>query len=90
MAIYAIFDALGGVTPVLGIDSRWTLMVVYLAALTLHIWTIEGHFDLVDPALDRAAQIDGATPWQTFRHVLLPLAVPILAVVFSCCRSSSS
>ena len=29
-----------------------------------------------------AAQIDGATPWQTFRYVFLPMSVPILAVVF--------
>ena len=82
VALYAIFDSLGQVTPVLGIDSHWTLMVIYLSALTLHIWTIKGYFDSVDPALDKAAQIDGATPWQTFRHVFLPLSVPILAVVF--------
>jgi maltose/maltodextrin transport system permease protein len=82
IAIYAMFDALGGVAPALGIESHWTLMLIYLSALTLHVWTIKGYFDSVDPALDRAAQIDGATPWQTFRHVFLPLSVPILAVVF--------
>ena len=82
VALYAIFDSLGGVTPVLGIDSHVTLMVIYLSALTLHIWTIKGYFDSIDPALDKAAQIDGATPWQTFRMVFLPLAVPVLAVVF--------
>jgi maltose/maltodextrin transport system permease protein len=26
--------------------------------------------------------VDGATHWQAFRHVLLPMAVPILVVVF--------
>jgi len=82
VAIYAIFDSLGDATPVLGIDSHWALVLVYLSALTLHIWTIKGYFDNLDPALDEAAIIDGATPWQSFRHVLLPLAVPILAVVF--------
>lgn len=82
IALYTIFDALGGVTPVLGRNSQWALMLTYLSAITLHIWTIKGYFDSVDPALDKAAQIDGATPWQTFRHVFLPLATPILAVVF--------
>ena len=82
VALYAIFDSLGDVSPALGIDSHWALIVVYLSALTLHIWTIKGYFDNLDPALDKAAQIDGATPWQTFRLVFLPLAVPILAVVF--------
>ena len=82
IALYTIFDALGGVTPILGRNSHWALILTYLSALTLHIWTIKGYFDSIDPALDKAAQIDGATPWQTFRHVFLPLATPILAVVF--------
>ena len=82
VALYAIFDSLGDVSPVLGIDSHWALVLVYLSAITLHIWTIKGYFDGLDPALDKAAQIDGATPWQTFRLVFLPLAVPIVAVVF--------
>jgi len=82
VALYAIFDSLGDVSPLLGIDSHWALVIVYLSAVTLHIWTIKGYFDGLDPALDKAAQIDGATPWQTFRLVFLPLAVPIVAVVF--------
>lgn len=82
VALYAIFDSLGEVSPALGIDSHWALILVYLSAITLHIWTIKGYFDSLDPALDRAAEIDGATPWQTFRYVFLPLAVPIVAVVF--------
>ena len=82
VALFAIFDNLGDVTPLLGIDSHWSLVLVYLSGLTLHIWTIKGYFDNLDPALDKAAQIDGATPWQTFRWIFLPLAVPILAVIF--------
>ncbi len=82
VALYAIFDSLGEVTPILAIDSHWALIAVYLSGVTLHIWTIKGYFDSVDPAMDKAAQIDGATPWQTFRLVFLPLAVPIIAVVF--------
>lgn len=82
VAIYAIFDALGRVVPWLGVDSHPALIISYLSALTLHIWTIKGYFDSVDPALDKAAQIDGATTWQAFRYIFLPLSVPILAVVF--------
>lgn len=82
IAAYAIFDALGRVVPWLGIDSHPALILSYLSAITLHIWTIKGYFDSVDPALDKAAQVDGATPWQAFRYVFLPLSVPILAVVF--------
>lgn len=82
VAIYAIFDALGEVTPMMGLDSHVALIVIYLAGVTLHIWTIKGYFDGIDTALDKAAAIDGATPWQTFRFIFLPLAVPIMAVVF--------
>lgn len=82
IAVYSIFDGLADVTPVLGIDSHWSVILVYMSWVTLHIWTIKGYFDSVDPALDKAANIDGATPWQTFRHVFLPLAVPMIAVVF--------
>jgi maltose/maltodextrin transport system permease protein len=82
IALFTIFDALGSVTPVFGINSQWALILSYMAAVTLHIWTIKGYFDSIDPALDKAAQIDGATPWQTFRYVFLPMSVPILAVVF--------
>ena len=82
IALYAIFDSLGSVTPILGIDSHWALIIVYLYGVTLHIWTLKGYFDSIDPAMDKAAQIDGATPWQTFRYVFLPLAVPMIAVVF--------
>src|SRR5688500_15055520 len=80
--LYAIFDSLGSVTPILGIDSHWALVIVYMYGVNLHIWTIKGYFDSIDPAMDKAAQIDGATPWQTFRYVFLPMSVPILAVVF--------
>ena len=82
VAVFAIFDALGDATPVLGIDSHLALILIYLSQLTLHIWTIKGYFDGVDTALDKAAAIDGASPFQTFRWVFLPLAVPIMSVVF--------
>ena len=82
IALYAIFDSLGDISPVFGIDSHWSLIAVYLSIVMMHIWTIKGYFDSIDPALDKAAAIDGATPWQTFRMIFLPLAVPIMAVVF--------
>lgn len=82
VALYAIFDALGEVAPALGLDSHLSLVAIYLSMTTLHVWTIKGYFDSIDTALDKAAEIDGATPWQTLRFVFLPLAVPIMAVVF--------
>lgn len=82
VALFAIFDSLGSVSPVIGIDSHLSLVLVYMSGIMMHIWTLKGYFDNVDPALDKAAAMDGATPWQTFRHVFLPLAVPMMAVIF--------
>jgi maltose/maltodextrin transport system permease protein len=82
IALYAIFDSLGEVSPFLGIDSHLSVVMVYWSGVVLHIWTLKGYFDGIDTALDKAAAIDGATPWQTFRLVFLPLAVPMMAVIF--------
>ena len=82
IALFAIFDSMGDISPIIGIDSHWSLVLVYLSGVMMHIWTIKGYFDSIDPALDKAAAIDGATPWQSFRMIFLPLAVPIMAVVF--------
>ena len=37
----------------------------------------------ISPSLYEAASIDGATPWQQFRHVTLPMLTPIIAVVMT-------
>lgn len=82
VAIYTLFDKLGDYVPWLGLDSLGSVTVAYLGGLALHIWLIKGYFESIDNSLEEAAAIDGATPWQAFRFVLLPLSVPILAVVF--------
>ena len=37
----------------------------------------------ISPSYYEASAIDGATPWQQFRHVTLPLLTPIIAVVMT-------
>ena len=82
VAIYALFDNIGEYIPFIGLDTRAGLILSYMGGIALHIWTIKGYFETIDASLEEAAAIDGATPWQAFRLVLLPLSVPILAVVF--------
>lgn len=82
VALYSIFDSMGDLSARIGIDSHLSLVLVYLSGVMMHIWTIKGYFDRIDSSLDKAAAIDGATPWQTFRYIFLPLAVPIMSVVF--------
>ena len=82
VAIYAIFDRIGAAFPAFGLDTHWALLLAYSGGIAMHIWTIKGYFETIDSSLEEAAAIDGATPWQAFRLILLPLSVPILAVVF--------
>lgn len=82
VAIYTVFDRMGGIFPAFGIDSHWSLLLAYAGGIGLHVWTIKGYFDTIPAEIEEAAKVDGATPWQAFRLVLLPMAVPILMVVF--------
>lgn len=82
IAIYAIFDLIGTYVPWLGIDSHGSLVLAYTGGIAMHIWTIKGYYDTIPVEIEEAAKVDGATPWQAFLYVLLPMAVPILMVVF--------
>jgi len=82
MAIYAIFDRIGSVFPFFGLDTHASLVLAYCGGISLHVWTIKGYFETIPFEIEEAARVDGATPWQAFRMVLLPMAVPILMVVF--------
>jgi maltose/maltodextrin transport system permease protein len=82
VAFYAIFNVIGAHISWLGIDSLPSVVVAYLGQISLHIWTIKGYFDTIPSEIEEAAVVDGASPFQAFRKVLLPMAVPILAVVF--------
>jgi maltose/maltodextrin transport system permease protein len=82
VAIYAIFDAVGNVLPWLGVETHGALIVAYVGGVATHIWTIKGYFETIPVEIEECAKVDGATSWQAFRRVLLPMAVPILMVVF--------
>lgn len=82
VALYALFDRLGMYVPFLGLNTHGGVIFAYMGGIALHVWTIKGYFETIDNSLEEAAALDGASPWQAFRLVLLPLSVPILAVVF--------
>ena len=82
VAIYTIFEGIGTQVPWLGIETHAGLIVAYLGGVAMHIWTIKGYFETIPQEIEENAKVDGATHWQAFRHVLLPMAVPILMVVF--------
>jgi multiple sugar transport system permease protein len=48
-------------------------------ALPLALWVLTGFFREIPDELYRAARVDGCSPFQAFRRVMLPLAMPGLA-----------
>ncbi len=82
VALYAIFDRIGAAWPFLGLNTHASLVLAYSGGIAMHVWTIKGYFDTLPLEIEEAARVDGATPWQSFHRVLLPMAVPILVVVF--------
>ncbi len=82
VALFLILQQLGRYIPWLGLNTHGGLILVYLGGvLGVNTWLMKGFFDSVPRDLDEAATIDGATHWQLFWKVLLPLARPILVVV---------
>jgi multiple sugar transport system permease protein len=58
-------------------DTYPGLIIPYLTfSLPLAIYILVAFFREIPWELEQAAQIDGATPWQAFRKVILPLAAP--------------
>ena len=82
VAYYALFSRITEYFPPLGLNTHPGLIFAYLGGIALHVWTIKGYFETIDKSLEESAMLDGASPWQAFRLILLPLSVPILAVVF--------
>jgi multiple sugar transport system permease protein len=58
-------------------DTYLGLIIPYLTfALPLAIYVLVAFFREIPWDLEQAAQVDGATPWQAFRKVIMPLAAP--------------
>ncbi len=81
-AIYIIMVNIGDVFPPIGLDTLAGLILVYLGgAMGVNAWLIKGFFDTIPMEIDESAKVDGATHGQVFWGIILPLAVPVLAVV---------
>ncbi|WP_275002802.1 sugar ABC transporter permease [Promicromonospora iranensis] len=82
VAIFLLCISLGNVVPVLGLDSKLSLICVYLGgALGVNTFLMYGFFNTVPREIDEAAKIDGASHAQIYWTIVLRLTAPILAVV---------
>ena len=82
--IVAIFPVISIVTPLfnlwrqIGLYDTWLGLIIPYLSLTLpiSIWTMSAFFREIPWEMEQAAQVDGATTWQAFRRVIVPLAAP--------------
>lgn len=83
VAIYLLLLGIGQHVPWLGLNTHAGLIMVYLGgAMGFNTWLMKGYFDTIPRELEESAMIDGATHFQAFLNIILPLARPILAVIF--------
>jgi len=80
----SIFPVISLVTPLYNLwravglfDTQIGLIIPYLSlTLPLSIWIMSAFFKQIPWEMEQAAQVDGATSWQAFRKVIVPLASP--------------
>jgi len=79
MAMVALYIFLN----LIGLLNTWIgLVLIYVGGqIPFNAWLVKGYMDTISRELDDAAKIDGAGPIRLFIRILLPLIMPILAIV---------
>lgn len=60
------------------INQLWSLILIYAAGAPMGYLVQKGYFDTISNTIYEAARVDGATNFQVFTKVTLPLAKPII------------
>ncbi|MFW6389794.1 MAG: sugar ABC transporter permease [Halanaerobiales bacterium] len=83
VAIYLLFLEIQKVIPAVGLNTHTAVIITYLGgAVGVNTWLMKGYLDTIPRSLEEAAYIDGASRFQAFYKIILPLSRPILAVLF--------
>ena len=78
MSMVAVYYILKNIGLSEGNMIRVALILVYSAGSGLGFFISKGFFDTIPKALDEAAIIDGATRWQIFTKITIPLSKPTI------------
>ena len=76
IAVYYILKGLGILET--GALKQLSLILVYSGGAGLGFYMAKGFFDTISRSIDEAAYIDGATKWDTFIKITIPLSKPII------------
>lgn len=78
MSMIAVYYILKALNLADGSMIRVALIIVFSAGTGTGFYVAKGFFDTVPKALDEATIIDGATRWQVFTQITVPLSKPII------------
>lgn len=78
MAMIAVYYILKAIGLSEGSMIRVALVLVYSASAGIQFYIAKGFFDTIPKTIDEAALIDGATKWQVFTKITIPLSKPII------------
>lgn len=78
MSMIAVYYILKAFNLTEGNMIRISLILVYSACSGLGFYIAKGFFDTIPKSIDEAALIDGATRWQIFTKITIPLSKPII------------
>ena len=82
VATFTLISNIGNIVKAIGLNTHAGLILVYMGgSMGMNIWLMKGYLDTIPRAIDESGMLDGATPFQIFWHLLLPLLRPILFVV---------
>lgn len=82
VAIYVMIFQTGEIIPALGLNTHGGLILVYLGgSMGINIWLMKGFLDTIPRQIDESGMVDGASHFQIFWTLLLPLLRPILIVI---------
>lgn len=76
VAMFTLFQVFG----LLGKANALTILYVG-GSVPGNIWLIKGYLSQIPKDLDESAMLDGASKWQIFFKIIMPLSVPILSFV---------
>ena len=79
MSMFAIYYILKGIGFLeTGELKQIALIMCYSGGAGLGFYMAKGFFDTIPKTIDEAAYIDGASKWETFIHITLPMSKPII------------
>ena len=82
IAIYVLIFQFGELIPAIGLNTHAGLILVYLGgSMGLNIWLMKGFLDTIPRDIDESGMVDGASHFQIFWNLILPLLRPILVVI---------